>query len=202
KGGEEEEGETPAEQGQASSDEASEEARVGDDAPPATAEPAEVDPGASEVREPSTPETPTMASTTEDRDTKSSTPSAAAPSDKADASDQKDAADASEKSSPSALSPAPAAVQSLEPQGLGGWLWKHIYAVLAVGLGLVVALMAWMFWLASRRQANQASAITPEMVQEKLDQINLDLNPPTGGNGPRSSLMPYQDNPVSWLRTQ
>lgn len=89
--------------------------------------------------------------------------------------------------SASALSPAPVAVQSLEPQGLGGWIWKHIYLVLASGLGLVIALMVWLFWSASRRQANQAAAITPEMVQERLDEINLDLTAPRPARGDETS---------------
>lgn len=94
---------------------------------------------------------------------------------------------ASDQAAASALSPKPAAVQSMASKGVGGWLWEHIYVVLAAGLGMILAFMVWVFWSASRRQARQTAAITPEMVQEKLDQIDLDLNRPADGDGPGRS---------------
>src|SRR5699024_3922487 len=62
---------------------------------------------------------------------------------------------------------------------LESWINKHMNSVLLAGLGIIILLLVWILRLLSRRRHDAAKAITPEMVQEKLDQINLDLQEPT-----------------------
>ena len=75
----------------------------------------------------------------------------------------------------------------VQEQTLGGWVWEHVYAILAASVGLLIIIVAWMLWYTSRRQATRHDAVTPEMVQEKLDQINLDLDEPVVGDTTRPS---------------
>jgi len=67
------------------------------------------------------------------------------------------------------------------------WVNKHMNGVLLGGLGVIILLLVWILRLLSRRKHDAPAAITPEMVQEKLDQINLDLQEPTVDSSQKSS---------------
>lgn len=58
------------------------------------------------------------------------------------------------------------------------WLHANLIGVITALLALVVLIIAWVLRRANIAQT-RTDAVTPEMVKEKLDQINLDLNEPT-----------------------
>lgn len=59
------------------------------------------------------------------------------------------------------------------------WVQANMLTTLTAGLALLVLLIAWLLRRANISHARTDSAITPDMVKEKLDQINLDLDEPT-----------------------
>jgi len=59
------------------------------------------------------------------------------------------------------------------------WVQGHLLAVITAVLAFIVLVVAWGLRRANVAQSSSDSAITPEMVKEKLEQINLDLNEPT-----------------------
>ena len=59
------------------------------------------------------------------------------------------------------------------------WLQANLIAVITGALALIVLFIAWVLRRENISQARAESAVTPEMVKEKLEQINLDLNEPT-----------------------
>lgn len=58
-------------------------------------------------------------------------------------------------------------------------LQANLIAVITGALALIVLIIAWVLRRANINQSRTDSAVTPEMVKEKLEQINLDLNEPT-----------------------
>lgn len=66
------------------------------------------------------------------------------------------------------------------------WLQANLIAVITGALALIVLLIAWVLRRENISQARTESAVTPEMVKEKLEQINLDLNEPTINDSPSS----------------
>ena len=58
-------------------------------------------------------------------------------------------------------------------------LQANLIAVITGVLALIVLIIAWVLRRANINQSRTDSAVTPEMVKEKLEQINLDLNEPT-----------------------
>lgn len=85
-----------------------------------------------------------------------------------------------EGASPSTQDNANATTSKME--SITNWVQSNIIAAITVGLALIVLIIAWVLRRANIVQSRSESAITPEMVQEKLDQINLDLNEPTVGD--------------------
>lgn len=59
------------------------------------------------------------------------------------------------------------------------WLNANLIGVITGILALIVLVIAWVLRRANVSQSRAESAVTPEMVKEKLEQINLDLNEPT-----------------------
>lgn len=59
------------------------------------------------------------------------------------------------------------------------WLQANLVGAITAILALIVLVIAWILRRANIAQGRTDSAVTPEMVKEKLDQINLDLNEPT-----------------------
>lgn len=66
------------------------------------------------------------------------------------------------------------------------WVQDHLLAVITATLAFIVLAIAWGLRRANVAQASSDSAVTPEMVKEKLEQINLDLNEPTIDDTPSS----------------
>lgn len=62
------------------------------------------------------------------------------------------------------------------------WVQTHLFAASALGLALLVLIITWVLKYLGQRQSRSSGAVTPEMVQEKLDQINLDLDEPVVGD--------------------
>lgn len=60
------------------------------------------------------------------------------------------------------------------------WFEEHILLILAAVGVAVLLLMVWVFRRESKGSSNHASPapITPDMVREKLEKINLDLDVP------------------------
>lgn len=67
------------------------------------------------------------------------------------------------------------------------WLQENLMAIIGGGLALIVLLIVWVLRRASSgKQA--AHAISPAMVQQKLDEINLDLSQPESNSSPTKSV--------------
>lgn len=67
------------------------------------------------------------------------------------------------------------------------WLLQNFLAIIGGGLALILVLVVWLLRRATSEK-HQASGITPAMVQQKLDEINLDLNQPEPTNTPNKSV--------------
>lgn len=65
------------------------------------------------------------------------------------------------------------------------WLQEHMLALIAGALALMVLLLAWVLRRANAAR-DDASGISPAMVKQKLDQINLDLAQPAADDFPRA----------------
>lgn len=66
------------------------------------------------------------------------------------------------------------------------WVQGHLLAVITAILAFIVLAIAWGLRRANVAQSSSDNVVTPEMVKEKLDQINLDLNEPTVGDSSSS----------------
>lgn len=64
------------------------------------------------------------------------------------------------------------------------WVQANFVAAVVGLLALIVLIIAWVLRRMNVAQSRTESAVTPEMVKEKLDEINLDLNEPTVGKPP------------------
>lgn len=67
------------------------------------------------------------------------------------------------------------------------WVQANVIGVIAAVLALLVLILAWILRRANMAQSRSEGAITPEMVKEKLDEIDLDLSEPTVGDNTRPS---------------
>lgn len=72
-------------------------------------------------------------------------------------------------------------------ESIATWVHANFIGVLAGVLALIVVLIAWALRRANVAHSRSESAVTPEMVKEKLNEINLDLNDPTVGDSARRS---------------
>lgn len=64
-------------------------------------------------------------------------------------------------------------------ESIATWLQANLIGVITALLALAVLVIAWVLRRANISRSRAEGAITPEMVKEKLDEINLDLNEPT-----------------------
>lgn len=62
------------------------------------------------------------------------------------------------------------------------WIQNNLIATILGVLAFVVLVIAWVLRRTNQAQSTSPDAVTPEMVKEKLEQINLDLNEPTVGD--------------------
>lgn len=67
------------------------------------------------------------------------------------------------------------------------WLLENFLVLIGGGLALIVLLVVWLLRRASSGK-QQASGISPAMVQQKLDEINLDLTQPDPNSTPNKSV--------------
>lgn len=67
------------------------------------------------------------------------------------------------------------------------WVHANFIWVVTGVLALIVLVIAWVLRRANSMQSRSENAITPEMVKEKLNEINLDLQEPSVGDSARRS---------------
>lgn len=65
------------------------------------------------------------------------------------------------------------------------WVQSHLLGVIVGALAFLVLVTVWALRHINLRQTRSEGAITPDMVREKLEQINLDLDSPSGDSPSR-----------------